>query len=359
MMQTIKQTSPYIRKDVSTKRMMIDVLIALTPVVLFSIYRFGWDSIIRILVSLIVMVGLEAVAFGMMQKPIKSDSFKERLKSRYKTFTINNIAAPAVSAIIFAMLVPSKLPIYAIVAGASFGIIVAKMLFGGTGSNIFNVAAAGRIFIALALTNMFSGTYEGVDIIAGGTALTAIRTGAGFPYTLNSYSLIDMFLGNIPGAMGEISALAILIGMAYLLIRKSADFRVIVSSLATFTLLIFVAGLKLYPDQVIEYTLFHLLSGGILFGAVFMITDPVTSPITRPGRWIYGIFVGALVVLIRLFGAYPEGVAFALLFANMFVPLIDYPQWSTNKFKPSFFIGTGVAILGLIAIVFFGVGGLA
>lgn len=356
-MQTIKQTSPYVRKDVSTKRMMTDVLIALTPVVMFSIYRFGMDSVIRILVSLIVMVGLEAIAFGMMQKPIKSDDFKERLKSRYKNFTINNITAPAVSAIIFAMLVPSKLPLYAVVAGASFGIIVAKMLFGGMGSNIFNIAAAGRIFIGLALTDMFAGTYDGVDMIAGGTALTAIRTGAGFPYTLNSYSLIDMFLGNIPGSMGEISALAILIGMIYLLIRKSADFRVVVSSLATFTLLIFVAGLKLYPEQVIEYTLFHLLSGGILFGAVFMITDPVTSPVSRPGRWIYGILVGALVVLIRLFGAYPEGVAFALIFSNMFVPLIDYPQWATNKYKPAFFIGTSVAMLALIAIVFFGVGG--
>lgn len=358
-MQTVKDSSPYIRKDVSSKRMMIDVLIALTPVVMFSIYRFGWDSVIRILVSLIVMVGLEAVAFGMMQRPVKSDKFGERLKSRYKNYTALNIAAPAVSAIIFAMLVPSKIPIYAVVAGASFGIIVAKMLFGGNGSNIFNVAAAGRIFIALALTSMFTGTYVGTDIIAGGTALTAIRTGAGFPYTLNSYPLIDLFLGNVPGSMGEISALAILIGMVYLLIRKAADFRVIVSSLATFTLLILIAGLKLYPGQVLEYTLFHLLSGGILFGVVFMITDPVTSPITRPGRWIYGILVGALIVLIRLFGAYPEGVAFALLFANMFVPLIDYPQWATNKYKPAFFIGSGIAILALAAIVFFGVGGAA
>lgn len=356
-MQTIKQTSPYIRKDVSTKRMMIDVLIALTPVVIFSIYRFGWDAVVRILVSLVVMIGLEAIAFGMMQKPGKHEKWFDRLKSRFEKYTINNITAPAVSAIIFAMLVPSKLPIYAVIVGAAFGIIVGKMLFGGMGSNIFNVAAVGRIFIALALTDMFTGTYVGVDMIAGGTALTAIRTGAGFPHTLSSYPLIDMFMGNIPGSMGEISALAILLGMAYLLIRRSADYRVIVSSLVTFVVLIFVAGFKLYPDQVLDYTLFHLFSGGILFGAVFMITDPVTSPVTRPGRWIYGLLVGALVVLIRLFGAYPEGVAFALLFSNMFVPLIDYPQWATNKFKPAFFIGYGVAFIALAAIVYFGVGG--
>lgn len=356
-MQTIKQTSPYIRKDVSTKRMMTDVLIALMPVVIFSIYRFGYDAVIRILVSLVVMIGLEAIAFGMMQKPGKHDKWIDRLKSRYQNYTINNITAPAVSAIIFALIIPSKLPIYAVVMGASFGILVGKMLFGGLGSNIFNVAAVGRIFIGLALADMFTGTYVGTDMIAGGTALTAIRTGAGFPYTLNSYPLIDMFLGNIPGSMGEISALAILIGMAYLLIRRSADYRVIVSSLTTFIVLIFVAGLKLYPEQVLEYTLFHLFSGGILFGAVFMITDPVTSPVTRPGRWIYGLLVGALVVIIRLFGAYPEGVAFALLFCNMFVPLIDYPQWATNKYKPSFFVGYGVAFIAIAAIIFFGVGG--
>jgi electron transport complex protein RnfD len=357
MMQTVKQTSPYIRKDISTKRMMTDVLIALMPVVIFSIYRFGWDAVVRILVSLVVMIGLEAIAFGMMQKPKKADKWFERLKSRYEKYTINNITAPAVSAVIFAMIIPSKLPIYAVIMGAAFGILVAKMLFGGLGSNIFNVAAAGRIFIGLALTDMFTGKYVGVDMIAGGTALTAIRTGAGFPYTLNSYPLLDMFLGNIPGSMGEISALAILIGMVYLLIRRSADYRVIVSSLVTFVVLMLIAGFKLYPDQAFNYMLFHVLSGGILFGVVFMITDPVTSPVTRPGRWIYGLLVASLVVIIRLFGAYPEGVAFALLFSNMFVPLIDYPQWATNKFKPSFFIGYGVAFVALALIVYFGVGG--
>jgi Na+-translocating ferredoxin:NAD+ oxidoreductase subunit D len=358
-MQTVKQTSPYVRKDVSTKRMMIDVLIALIPVVLFSIYRFGFDAIIRIVVSLVVMIGLEAVAFGMMHKPSNSENRWQRIKSRYADYTINNITAPAVSAIIFAMLVPSKLPIYAVVMGAAFGIIVAKMLFGGLGSNIFNVAAAGRIFIALALTNMFSGTYVGVDLIAGGTALTTLRSGLGFPQALNSYSISDLFFGNVPGAMGEISAAAILIGMVYLLVRRSADYRVILSSVLTFVVLTLLVGLKLYPYQVIDYTLYQLFAGGLMFGVVFMITDPVTSPVTRPGRWLYGLLVGALIVLIRLFGAYPEGVAFALLFANMFVPLIDYPKWATNKIKPAFVASYVVLLIILSLVVFFGVGGAA
>ena len=356
-MQAVKQTSPYVRKDVSTKRMMIDVLIALIPVVAFAIYRFGWDAIIRILVSLVVMIGLEAIAFGMMQKPSKSEKWIERLKSRYENYTINNITASAVSAVIFAMLVPSKLPIYAVIAGASFGIIIAKMLFGGLGSNIFNIAAAGRIFIALALTNMFAGTYVGVDMVAGGTALTTLRSGLLFPSALNSYSISDLFFGNIPGAMGEISAAAILIGAAYLLIRRSADYRVMLSSTLTFMILMFLVGLKLYPGQAIDYTLYQLFAGGLMFGVVFMITDPVTSPVTRPGRWLYGLMVGALVVLIRLFGAYPEGFAFALLFSNMFVPLIDYPKWATNKIKPAFVASYVVLLVILGLVVFFGVGG--
>lgn len=356
-MQAVKQTSPYIRKPISTKRMMIDVLIALIPVVAFSIYRFGWDAIIRILVSLVVMIGLEALAFGMMQKPSNSENKWKKFKSRYQNYSINNITAPAVSAIIFAMLVPSKLPIYAVIAGAAFGIIIAKMLFGGLGSNIFNVAAAGRIFIALALTDMFSGTYVGVDLVAGGTALTTLRSGLLFPQALNSYSISDLFFGNIPGAMGEISALAILIGLAYLLIRRSADYRVVVSSASTFIILMLLVGLKLYPDQAFEYMFYQLFAGGLMFGVAFMITDPVTSPVTRPGRWLYGLFVGALIVLIRLFGAYPEGVAFALLFANMFVPLIDYPKWATNKIKPAFIASYAVLLIVIGLVVFFGVGG--
>ena len=356
-MQTVKQTSPYIRKDVSTKRMMIDVLIALIPVVAFSIYRFGFDAILRIVVSLVVMIGLEALIFGLTHKPGKAEKWLERVKSRFTDYTINNVTAPAVSAIIFAMLVPSKLPIYAVVVGAAFGIVIAKMLFGGLGSNIFNVAAAGRIFIALAVTSMFDGTYVGVDLVAGATALTAFRSGLGFPGVLNSYSLTELFFGYIPGAMGEINSAAILIGAAYLLIRKSADYRVMLSTALTFTVLMFFAGLKLYPDMALEFVLFQLFSGGLMFGLVFMVTDPVTSPVTRPGRWLYGLLVAVVVVLIRLFGAYPEGVAFAILFANMFVPLIDYPKWATNKIKPAFIISFVVLLAVFSLVVFFGVGG--
>lgn len=356
-MQAIKQTSPYVRKAVSTKRMMTDVLIALIPVVLFSIYRFGLDAIIRIGVSIFVMVFLEAVAFGLMHKPIENETFVKRFKSRYKDYTINNVIIPMVSAIIFAMIIPSKLPIYAVVVGAAFGIIVGKMMFGGTGANIFNVAATGRVFIGLALADMFTGTYMGIDFVAGGTALTTLKTGLGFPSALNSYSILDLFMGNIPGSMGEISALAILIGGAYMFIRRSADFRGPLSAVIVFVVMMSFVGLRLYPDAVVTYVLYQLFAGGLLFGAIFMITDPVTSPFTRPGRWLYGLLIGAIVVIIRLFGAYPEGVAFALLIANMFVPIIDYYKWSNNKFKPGFIISYIVLLAVLGAVVYFGVGG--
>lgn len=356
-MQAVKQTSPYIRKNVSTKRMMTDVLIALLPVTIFAIYRFQWDAVIRILVSLVVMIGLEAVSFAIMQKPKKDSKGLENIKSRFENYTINNVITPAISGLIFAMLLPSKLPIYAVVVGAAIGIVVGKMMFGGLGSNIFNPAAVGRIFITLALTPMFTGTYVGVDLVAGGTVLSSLRTGLAFPEILTSYSVLDMFIGFIPGTMGEISALAILLGGVYLLIRRSADYRVVLSSLLTFIFLIVLAGLKLHPGHVLDFTLVHLFSGGLMFGFIFMVTDPVTSPVTKFGRVFYGALVAVVVVLIRLFGSYPEGVAFAILFMNMFVPLIDYPTFKMNKARWPHFVTLSVLMVIFGLVVYFGVGG--
>lgn len=357
-MQAIKQTSPYVRKLVSTKRMMIDVLIALIPVVVFSIYRFGWNSVIRLVVSLVIMIGLEALIIGMMGKPKKTDNtFKERLKTKYSTYTINNVTAPAVSAVIFAMLMPPKLPVYAVAVGAIFAIVVVKMMFGGLGGNIFNVAAAGRRFVSLALTGMFVGAYADINLVAGATPLTALKGSMGFPSVLNSYPIMDLITGNIPGTMGEINAIAILIGLIYLLIRRTADYRIVLSTAITFISLITLIGLKLYPTQWVEFVLFNIFSGGLLFGLTFMVTDPVTAPVTRPGRWLYGLLIGSLIVLIRTFGAYAEGVAAGLLFANMFVPLIDYPKWSTNIIKPRFVIGYVVVLILMGLVVYFGVGG--
>ena len=354
-MTFVKKESPYVRKDTSSNKMMLDVLIALIPVVVFAVYRFGTDAIIRVVVSLVVMIGFEAIAIALMTRP-KGEKFFEKLKSRFANYSLTNVTAPAVSAVIFTMLVPAQLPIYAVAMGAFFAIVIVKMVFGGLGSNIFNVAAGGRVFIGIALLGMFSGAYPGVDALAGATPLGALANN-NFSYLLNSYSIYDLFIGNIPGSMGEISALAILLGLAYLLIRRTADWRVVVASLGTFILLTVFAGLAQYPGQVGTFVLYSVFSGGLLFGIVFMVTDPVTSPVTGPGRFIYGALVASIVVLIRNFGSYPEGMAFAILFSNMLVPLIDYGKWSTNKVKPWFVVGFSVFVVAMCAIVFFGAGG--
>ena len=354
-MEFVKKDSPYIRKDTSTNKMMIDVLIALIPVTLFAIYRFQFDAVIRLLVSLVVMIVLEAVAVAMVTRE-KGNTFSEKLKSRFANYSLTNLTAPAVSAIIFALIVPSKLPIYAVIVGAAFAIIIVKMVFGGLGSNIFNVAAGGRVFIGIALAGMFSGAYQGVDALAGATPLGALVTND-FSSLLYSYSITDLLVGNIPGAMGEINAIAILLGLAYLLIRRTADWRTVVATLGTFVLLTLFVALAKYPDQVGNYILYSVLSGGLLFGVAFMVTDPVTSPVTGPGRFLYGALVASLVVLIRSFGSYPEGIAFAILFSNMFVPLIDFGKWSSNKWKPWFIVGLSGFIIAMCLVAFFGAGG--
>lgn len=356
-MQTMKQNSPYIRKEVSTKRMMTDVFIALIPVTIFSIYRFGWSALIRIIVSIIVMVLFEAIGVWMMGKARKQDPFIKRLKSKLKTYRPLNVIIPALSGLIYALILPSELPLYGVIVGALFGIVVSKMLFGGTGYNIFNVAAAGRTFVGLALTGQFSNAYEQTDLVSGATALSAFRGSTGFPNVLDSYSLSDLFLGNIPGSMGELSTLAILIGAIYLLIRHSADIRLMLGSLVPFAFLMFIAGYALYPNQAFEFLGFQLFSGGIMFGAVFMITDPVTAPVNGPGRLTYGLIFATLTVLIRLFGAYPEGVVFSILFANVFVALIEYPKWSPHHVTKKYVMMYGIVFAIISLIVFLGAGG--
>lgn len=345
-MQAVVKTSPYIRKATSTKRMMIDVLIALIPVVAFAVYKFQLTFITRALVAVVIAVLAEAVCFALMKDK------NETLEQRFKKYTVNNIVPPIITALIFVLTLPNKISFVVVVVGILFAMVIGKMIFGGLGKNIFNPAGIGRAFVALAFASLFAGTYDGIDAIAGATALSG-----NFPDILASYSLNDLFFGNIPGSMGEISALAIIIGGAYLLIRRAADYRIIASALGVFALLMLVAGIGLGVESVLNYTLFHLLSGGLLFGVVFMATDPITSPYTRQGRLIYGAMIGALVAIIRLFAALPEGMVFALVIANGFVPLIDYRKWSTNIYRPKFIIGYTIVILITAIIVFAGVGG--
>ncbi|MFA5692526.1 MAG: RnfABCDGE type electron transport complex subunit D [Acholeplasmataceae bacterium] len=347
-----KNTSPYIRKETSTKRMMFDVLIALIPITIFTVYKFGLSSLIKILISLIVFVLVELIYFLATTKAT-GFNFKERFINKFSKYTINHISAPLVSGLIYVFLLPDQISLYVVVMGALFGSLVGKMIFGGLGSNLFNPAALGRVFVGVAFAGFFTGSYGFVDAGAGATAL-----GTEFPGVLNSYSILDLLIGNIPGSLGEINAILILIGAAYLFIRRSADFRPALVGLLTFTLFITVAGFFLHPDYLIEFVLYHVLSGGLLFGLSFMITDPATSPVTRPGRVWLGFIVGFIIFSIRIFGNLPEGVAFAILFGNLITPLIDYPKWSTNLYKKRFFISFGTTVVLLIGVVALVLGGI-
>lgn len=356
-MNYAKQTAPYVRKENSTKRMMVDVLIALLPVVIFAIYQFGWDAVIRLVISAIVFVLGEVVTTFFRTKPHPSiKDWKEKFKVRYKTLTINNVTAPLVSAVIFAMIIPSTLPLYVTAVGALFSILVAKAAFGGLGSNIFNPAGVGRVFVGLSFTSQFN--YTGIDAVVGATPLSAAKDALlNIPNLLQNYTVTDLFLGNIPGSMGEISALLIIVGAIYLFARRAADFRVTLSTLLSFTVMMVIAAIAV-GGNVVDIVTYQLLAGGLLFGAVFMVTDPVTSPVTKPGRWIYGLLVGSIIAFIRLFGSYPEGTVFAILLANIFVPLMDYYKWAKVRYSVKFIVGYVVALALLGFIVLVGLGGL-
>lgn len=352
-MEFIVEKAPHIRKKSSVFRMMLDVIISLMPTLIFGLIVYGLDALKVILVSFGVM-NISEVIFVILnnRQPYgrETGKFIDIINNRLKTYTINNFLSATVSSLIYALIMPANATWYQVAIGAIAGIVLGKLLFGGLGQNIFNPAAVGRIFAMLCFGSKW--TYSSnsfIDVITGGTPLGMIN-GSNY-LNMNGYSLSDMFLGFIPGTIGEISKICILVGLVYLLIRRSADFRPVVSSFVTFTILILIAGLKLNAPNIIEYYLYHLLSGGFIFGLAFMITDPVTSPTTRPGRIIYGCIIGVLVVLIRIFGAYPEGMAFSILIANMLVPLIDYYKWSTNEYNYKHLIVIGILILIPLIII--------
>lgn len=340
-MKLVRETSPYIRKPVSVTRMMLDVLIALVPVVIYSIIKFGWYALAILVISLICMIGTEVL----YHLAVNKKSFKEK-------FSINWIITPAISATIYAMIVPSNMHLYAVGMGAVISIFLGKLVFGGLGSNIFNPAGLGRVITSIMWPMAW--TAISTDVNGGATALSTlgvIKEGlAGLPAALDSISVLDLFLGNTPGATGEGCVIAILIGAIYLFVRRSADYRVTLSMIVSFALMILVAGLAAGNINVGKFLICHLFSGGLLFGAVYMVTDPVTSPVTQRGRIIFGAGVGILVAFIRIFGAYPEGVAFAILIMNAFVPAIDYHKWSSTKYTKKFII-IGLSVLAILLLI--------
>ena len=351
-MTIVKESAPHLRRKPTVARMMIDVLIALAPTLIFAFAVYHIYAISTYLISLFCMIGSEFVYVGfknMMPKDGLKHSFKEKFEYAYKgKFNQNNILTAAISAVIFTLIMPVAMklpngtiipPIYPAIVGSLVGIWFGKLVFGGTGSNIFNPAAVGMVFAKLCfgssyLTYVDNWYYQLPEGVASATPLGLLNGGS--YANVNSYPLTSLLFGQIPGTVGEVFKITILVGLVYLLIRRSIDWRIVVSYLGTFIGLMLIAGLGVFAlNKAVNpgyFALYSVLSGGVLFGGVFMLTDPVTSPINPPSRVMYGVIAAVLTVFIRLFAALPEGVAFSILIANMLAAFLDHYEWSSARY---------------------------
>ena len=338
----IRKTSPYLRRpQASVTRMMRDVFIALLPVTIFAIYSFGMDAVKILAASVISMVVAEYLYYQI------SDLVNgEKFKLRNKSFTLYNFSA-ITSGLIYALILPDATPWFVVMIGAVFGVVFGKLIFGGLGQNIFNPAALGRVFIVVSFGTLMAFDV-GVDAIAGATPLGIMNDNIFSLDVLNIYSIKDLFTGMvIPGSIGEPSVILILVGAVYLGLRTSFEVRIPIAYIGTVVLLS--AAVAIFKGIGYEYVLFHVFSGGLLFGAVFMATDPITSPITQPGRVYFAFALGVVTFFIRVFGAYPEGVVFAILIMNMFVSSFDYYKWTYSRFTKK--QGVIFAIVAVVSIV--------
>jgi len=310
----IVSASPHVHADRTSKKIMYDVIIALIPAFLVSLYVFGMSAFIVTAVAVISCLFFEYL----IQKYL--------LKSE---ITIGDGSA-LITGILLAFNLPSGLPIWMIVVGSLVAIGVAKMSFGGLGFNIFNPALVGRVFLLVSFPVQMT-SWPLPDGITGATTLGVIKEGLMFGDTMTNISAqlpsnIDMFFGFTGGSIGEMSALALLLGGIYLLVRKVITWHIPVTMLVAMALMLGVFWV-IDPESYAS-PLIHILSGGALIGAFFMATDLVTSPMTKKGMIVFAIGIAVITVVIRLFGAYPEGVSFAILIMNAFVPLIN------TYFKP-------------------------
>lgn len=285
-------TSPHLHSGNSTQRIMLDVLLALLPATLVSIWLFSWRALLVIAVAVLTAV-LSEYVFQKLSK---------------KTITINDLSA-VVTGLLFAFCLPPTTPWWAVMLGSAFAIIVVKQFFGGVGFNIFNPALAGRAFLLASYPVIMTSWIAPFDAITTATPLGALKEQANV-----LFSLKDLFLGTIGGSLGETSAAALLLGASYLLIKQVIDWRIPTAYLGTVALLMFLLG------QNVPY---HLLAGGLILGAFFMATDYTTTPMRTKGQLIFGLGCGIITVVIRLWGGYPEGVCYSILIMNMFVPLLD------------------------------------
>lgn len=308
MAQYLVSPNPHIHTPASTRTLMLDVILALIPALIVSVIFYGWSELLILGVSVVSCVLLEwAITKFLLKKPS----------------TICDLSA-ALTGILLAMNLPATTPWWVVLCGAVFAIGVCKMTFGGLGQNVFNPAITGRVFLLISFpTYMTDWTLPSgflkVDGYSGATLLGRFAEG-GMDAVAGTDYLQTLFF-NIGGSAGEISALALLAGFVYLCVRKVIKPWITLSIFATVALVATIFNLA-DPTQYTD-ALFNLLSGGLILGACFMATDYVTSPMSTLGGVIYGVGIGLLVMMIRYFGSYPEGVSFAILIMNAAVPLIN------------------------------------
>lgn len=303
--------SPHIHGGDSIGKNMYGVLIALIPAFLVSLYFFGLGALIVTLTSVVACVLFEYLIqkFLMKKEPTIFDG------------------SAMLTGVLLAFNLPSNLPVWIVLIGALAAIGIGKMSFGGLGNNIFNPALVGRVFLLISFPAQMT-TWPAIDALSafpmtytdaetGATILSLMKEGG--LESLPSYDAL--FLGTRGGSLGEVSALALLLGLAYLLWKKIITWHIPVAVIGT--VFVFTGIMHLVNPEVYASPLVHILSGGLMLGAIFMATDYVTSPMTKNGMLIYGVGIGLLTSVIRLFGAYPEGMSFAILIMNALTPLIN------------------------------------
>lgn len=306
-------TSPHIRNDESIPKIMFGVVLSLIPATLIGIYFFGWDALRVVLICVLGAVFTEYL-------------FQKSTGQKISIFD----GSAVVTGLLLALNLPSSSPWWMVLFGAVIAIILGKQIFGGLGQNPFNPALVARVVLLISwpvqMTTWLKPTPlgSGLDAITAATPLGILKTEvlvSGKIGAAAQITLLDTFIGNIGGCIGEISAAALLIGGIYLLYKGYITWHIPVSFVATVAV---ISGLFwiINPDKYIN-PMFHILTGGLLLGAIFMATDMVTTPVTPKGMLIFGVGCGLITVIIRLFGGYPEGVSFSILLMNAVTPLID------------------------------------
>ena len=306
-----QSSSPHARSPVTTRSIMLDVIIALTPAFVWGVYMSGARAVLIAAISIFSSVAFELVTEFILRRRV----------------TLTDLSA-AVTGLLLAMTLPVTVPLWMPVVAAFFAIVVVKGLFGGLGKNIVNPALAARVFLFSSWqaelsrfpspahpVNSLAFTLSEADVISKATPLQTLGSG-----NMPSATLADMLIGNVGGSIGEVSALLLLLGGIYLLVRRVISWHIPVTYLATVAVLTY-----LFPQTstAVNFMLYELLAGGLILGAFFMATDYATSPVTPVGKLIFGTGCGLITVLIRYFGGYTEGVSFAILIMNLFVWYLD------------------------------------